>query len=186
VAASAGLLALGAACAFEGCTNNVTALAYTPITGIVIRSQDLIAGHGCGTGRDQVYAYIAVLAQQNFPDQPFESTVVFCYSDAVLSNLVWDAGPDMGTGVGSETYYNYKLYIYAYNYESFPKALACTPPVSDNTCPGDSLDAAAAATTAHPPTWTTTCTAEEIAGEPELAHCKPLEPTAPPDASAPD
>jgi hypothetical protein len=178
------MLAVAAACAFGACTNNVTVLAYTPITGIVIRSQDLIAGHGCGTGRDQVYAYIAVLAQRNFPDHPFQSTVVFCYSDGVLSNLVWDAGADAGTGVGAEFYYDYVLSIYAYNYESFPKALACTPPISNSTCPGADLDAAAAATTAHPPTWTTTCTAEEVAGEPAIAHCNPLEPTAPPDASA--
>jgi hypothetical protein len=190
VAASAGLLGVAAASAFGGCTNNVTALAYTPITGVVIHSQDLGAGHGCGTGPAQVYAYVAVLAQQNSRYFPDYSTVVSCYTDGVLSNLPYDAGsnpaPDADT-------YAYVLYIYAYDYASFPPALACAPPISNGACPGDSPDATTTAATKadgdagipprYPPTWTTTCTAGEIAGEPMLADCKPLEPTAAAEAT---
>jgi hypothetical protein len=190
VAASAGaLVALAVAlpCAFGGCTNNVTALVYTPITGILIRSADLVAGHGCGTAPGQVYAYVAVLAQQNAKDVAIASTVVSCYSDGVLSNLVWDAGsnpaPDAAT-------YDYYLYIYAYDYASFPQTLACSAPVTPSTgCPGDVPDATTADTAdggippRYPPTWKTTCTASEIAGEPMLANCGPLEPTAPPVTS---
>jgi hypothetical protein len=187
VAASAGALGAMAAllpCAFGGCTNNVTALVYTPITGIVIRSADLVAGHGCGTAPGQVYAYVAVLAQQNAKGVPIASTVVRCYSDGVLSNLVWDAGPNPAPDAAT---YDYYLYIYAYDYASFPQSLACSAPVTPSLgCPGDFPDAttAGAATAAeggipprYAPTWKTTCTASEIAGEPMLAQCDPLEPT---------
>jgi hypothetical protein len=178
VAASAGLLGLAAACAFGGCTNNVTVLAYTPITGVQIRSQDLVAGHGCGTGPGQVYAYVVVLTQDESRNVPEYSTVVNCYSDGVLSNLASEAGT-----------YAYFLYIYAYDYASFPKSLACTPPLTNSSCPGDNVDAAILAVKAAgdagiaPPTWTTTCTAHEYGGEPMLAHCGPLQPTAPAEAS---
>jgi hypothetical protein len=199
VAASAGiatLVGLAAASAFGGCTNNVTALAYTPITGIVIHSADLVAGHGCGTGPGQVYAYVAVLAQQNAPDTPVTSTVVSCYTDGVLSNLAYDAGSNPPPDAAAYVYY---LYIYAYDYASFPPSLSCAPAtpegISNSGCPGDSPDATTAAATdggdagdagippRYPPTWTTTCTAGEVAGEPMLADCKPLEPTAAAEAS---
>jgi hypothetical protein len=188
VAASAGLLGITAACAFGGCTNNVTALAYTPITGVVVHSQDLVAGHGCGTGPEQVYAYVMVLAPQNNRDFAEYSTVVSCYTDGVLSNLPYDAGanpaPDADT-------YAYVLYIYAYNYASFPPGLACSPPITNSQCPGDSPDATTTAAKPgsdagipprYPPTWTTRCTAHEYGGEPMLADCLPLEPTAPAEA----
>lgn len=184
VAASAGLLGIAAACAFGGCTNNVTALAYTPITGVVVRSQDLVAGHGCGMGPGQVYAYVVVLSQQNAKDFPEISTVVSCYTDAVLSNLPYDAGLNPAPDAAM---FAYDLTIYAYNYASFPPELACTPPLISSRCPGDNPDAATLPATGvgdggipprYPPTWTTTCTASEYAGEPMLANCKPLEPTA--------
>jgi hypothetical protein len=184
VAASAGLLGITAACAFGGCTNNVTALAYTPITGVVIHSQDLVAGHGCGMGPGQVYAYVAVLSQQNMPDVPEVSTVVNCYTDGVLSNLGYDAGAHPAPDAAMFAYY---LHIYAYDYASFPPSLACTPPIANGVCPGDNPDATTLAAQSggeagipprYPPTWTTTCTANEYAGEPMLANCKPLEPTA--------
>jgi hypothetical protein len=178
-------LAVGAACAFGGCTNTVTALVYTPITGIVIRSADLVAGHGCGTAPGQVYAYSAVLAQPLAPDVAIASTVVYCYSDGVLSNLdYYDAGADQPNNV-------YDITIYAYEYGSFPADLACSPPISNGACPGDSPDATIAATRSVDggilPRWTTTCVASQIPGEPSLAECKPLEPTTiPAEASAGD
>jgi hypothetical protein len=195
VAASAGAvgaLTVALACAFGGCTNNVTALVYTPITGIVIRSADLVAGHGCGTGPGQVYAYVAVLAQQNAPTVAIASTVVSCYADGVLSNLVWDAGSHPAPDAASYVYY---VYIYAYDYASFtsiPQTLACSAPATPSIgCPGDFPDATAGTPTApdsgipprYPPTWKTTCTASELAGEPTLAQCGALEPTAPPEPS---
>jgi hypothetical protein len=187
VAVSAGFLGVATAGAFGGCTNNVTALAYTPITGVVIHSQDLVAGHGCGMAPDQVYAYVVVLARQDSPDIARYSTVVSCYTDGVLSNL-----PTNDDAAVADQY-AYYLYIYAYNYASFPRGLACTPPITNSSCPGDIVDATTIAAQPdsgdagipprYPPTWTTTCTAHEYGGEPMLATCNPLQPTAAAEAN---
>ncbi len=177
--------ALGAAIpASGGCTNTSTATLYTPITGIVIRSSDLVAGHGCGTGPDQVYAYVAVLAHAVSPGVPYTSIVVPCYTDGVLSNLQ----PAIVTDDAGNSFdlLDYKLYIFAYNSRSFPASLACTPPQLTGNCPGDQPDASARAAAVdggtilpiHPPNWTTTCTAIEQQGIPVLADCEPLEPAA--------
>ncbi len=188
-------MGVAAPCAFGGCVATTTASVYTPITGVIIRSSQLVAGHGCGTGPDQVYAYVAVLADI-FPlpqggvdaasangivtpdgivsNVPFQSTVVPCYADGILSNL---QPPDGGT-------FDFQVYIYAYNYSSFPPSLACTPPRTNGNCPGDFTTATTAGLGTrdsgipprYPPNWTTTCTATEQQGIPVLAACGPLEP----------
>jgi hypothetical protein len=171
-------MAVALACAFSGCTNNVTALVYTPVTGILIRSADLVAGHGCGTAPGQVYAYVAVVAPQDAPNVATQSTVISCYADGVLSNLPYDGGSNYEVAITP-----YILHIYAYDYASFPTALACAPPIANSACPGDIPDAAITVVDQHAPTWTTTCVAGELPGEPLLADCKPLEPTAPAETS---
>jgi hypothetical protein len=173
-------LSAGLAGALAACTSSSAAVIYTPITGIVIRSSELVAGHGCGTGPDQVYAYVAILSFADAPDGaridggepvPYVSTVVPCYADGVLSNLQSPSGA-----------YDYVLHIYAYNYASFPPSLACTPPRYGLDCPGDYPEAstdpdASGIEPRYPPTWETTCTATEQQGIPVLADCLPLEPS---------
>jgi hypothetical protein len=158
-----------------GCPSSPTTATYTPITGIVIASSDLVAGHGCGTGPDQVYKYVAVLAQAATPSVPYTSLVVPCDSNAQFSNLASDSGD-----------FEYRIYIFAYNFASFPPSLLCTPGHFDGGgCPGDVPSATAAAgntqdaaiTPIFPPNWTTQCTAIEPAGVSEVATCAPLEPT---------
>jgi hypothetical protein len=171
-----------------GCPTTSTLTAYTPITGIVIRSADLVAGHGCGTGPDQVYKYVAVLAYaaggSNKPKSsivPFTSTVVSCYTDGIFSNLQGSAGSNP---------YDFTVYVYAYNATSFPPALACTPDTAGG-CPGDNPCSTATPCDAgveprYPPNWTATCSATELAGVPALATCGALEPvTGAADAGAP-
>jgi hypothetical protein len=170
----AALTAAAMCASAAGCTSTSTAVVYTPITGIVVRSSELLAGHGCGTNPDQVYAYAAVLAPAETPQVPYTSTVTPCYADAVLSNLQSEAGT-----------FDYVLYIYAYNYQSFPPELACTPPRLHQNCPGDYPEASTApdASDVEPlyaPNWETTCRAVEQQGIPVLADCLPLEPAAGP------
>ena len=55
--------ALVAACA--GTTT--TATTYTPITGVLVRSDGLLTGIGCGTRDDQVFKYAAVVTQEVRP-----------------------------------------------------------------------------------------------------------------------
>jgi hypothetical protein len=57
-----GLLALAGACVVAACSTTTATTAYTPITGIEIKSAALVAGFGCGTGDTQVYRYAAVVS----------------------------------------------------------------------------------------------------------------------------
>jgi hypothetical protein len=177
------------ACAFwlAGCPTTSTLTAYTPITGIVIHSADLVAGHGCGMGQDQVYKYVAVLAYSDSNRQadgstkpttsivPYSSTVVSCYADGIFSNLQPST---------TSNPYDFTVYVYAYNAASFPPALACTPD-SAGGCPGDNPCSTATPCDAgveprYPPSWTATCSAIEQAGVPALATCGRLEPVTAP------
>src|ERR1700745_1041166 len=86
-----GLLpACGAALPLAGCPTTDTTASYTPITGILIRSSSLVAGHGCGTGPGQIYRYAAILYYA--PDAgggpgPVEAGVFDCFTDGIFSNL---------------------------------------------------------------------------------------------------
>jgi hypothetical protein len=163
VAALAGVLA--------GCPAAATTVAYTPITGILIRSSALVAGYGCGTGAGQVYEYAAFLSytDDGGPPGPVVYSGVFdCYSDGLFSNLPAD---DSGS-------LSFDLTIIAWNRASFPPALACGPVVDDGgftTCPGDSPDIVA--TNEGTPNWITNCTATQQSGVSVLAVCAPLSAT---------
>ena len=187
------LAVVASALCVTGCPTTTTLTTYTPITGVVIHSADLVAGHGCGTGPDQVYKYVAVLAYSDASRQaggsskpktsivPYASTVVSCYTDGIFSNLQASTTANP---------YDFTVYVYAYNAASFPPALACTPDQAGG-CPGDSPCSTATPCDAgveprYPPSWTATCSAIEQAGVPALATCGPLEPvTGDADAGAP-
>jgi hypothetical protein len=62
----------------------------TPITGIVIRADDLVAGHGCGTGPDEVYMYSVVVSTfgEGGATPAFIAGGTYpCYADATFVNL---------------------------------------------------------------------------------------------------
>src|SRR5258708_29252921 len=81
--------ACASACALTGCPSVTTTTGYTPITGIVIRSSALVAGYGCGTGPNQVYAYAALVAVASNakPTVPILGSVFTCFTDGVFENL---------------------------------------------------------------------------------------------------
>ena len=166
-------LAVAVAGVLAGCPAAATTTAYTPITGILIRSSSLVAGYGCGTGDDQVYAYAAFLKYVD-GDAGATGPVVYsgvfdCYSDGIFSNLPTD---DAGS-------LSFSLTIVAWNQASFPAALACGPgevgEAGFTTCPGDSPDTLV--NDEGTPTWITTCTAKQESGVSVLAVCTPLAPT---------
>ena len=87
---------------------------YTPITGIIIDSESLTQGVGCGTADDQVYEYAAVAslapdAAAGVSGLPV-SGVFPCYANGQLANL---PTPDGGT-------FDFVIRIYAWNQASFP------------------------------------------------------------------
>jgi hypothetical protein len=175
---------LGAALvgALAGCPGAATTTAYTPITGIIIQSDALVAGHGCGTGPDQVYKYAAILTYVDDGGVPsggaFQSSVFDCFAQGIFSNLPADSA-------GSTSF---EIAIVAYDQANFPSALLCPvgateagPPAA---CPGD--DPATLIQDEGTPTWTATCTATQQSGVPVLASCTPLLATGPIDDAGPD
>jgi hypothetical protein len=64
----------------------------TPITGIVVRADELTAGHGCGTGPDQIYKYVGVVqipadAGPRLNLDFVAAGVSDCYADLSFTNL---------------------------------------------------------------------------------------------------
>lgn len=179
--AFSGLLAACAAgAALAGCPSTTTTASYTPVTGILIRSSSLVAGHGCGTAPGQVYRYSAVLTYQAPPPDagfsvdtstPVETGVFDCFTDGLFSNL--PAAPT------NPYYYSFDVKIYAYDKDAFPAALDCPPGGSampdGSPCPGDVTSVATAADVEAAATWTTTCTATQQSGVSVLAVCAPLQ-----------
>jgi hypothetical protein len=156
----------------------VTVVTPLPVSGIVVHSADIVAGHGCGTGPDQVYEYAALLSYKSTPSDYIASAVVPCYADAVFSSI---PSPDMDAGGGS-TSLLLQVRIAAYNFASAPPALGCavaaqvgTAAIATPPCPGDVPDATAPIALAAP-NWTTTCSAHQLTGVPVQAQCCPLQP----------
>jgi hypothetical protein len=157
--------ALAAALLGAGCNAAATTTAYTPITGLQISSSDVVAGHGCGTGAQQVYKYAAVVSSPTADGgtPAFRTSGVFdCFADGVFSNL-----PSLDGGNPT-----FVISIFAYDQASFPDALQC--PANTAPCPGD--DAGAVDPFAAAANWTATCTGTEIQGVTAAVTCTPLEP----------
>lgn len=163
------VLAAAAPSAAIGCATTAPTTGYTPITGIEIPADAIVAGHGCGTGVDQVFKYAAVVSTPTV--QTFVTSGVFdCFANGVFSNL---PSPDGG----SETF---DVSIYAYNQTSFPDPLLCLPNTAP--CPGD--DAGAIAPWQSSANWTTTCTVIQVQGVASITKCGPLEPNEPIEAGS--
>ncbi len=153
---------LFAAAALGACTTATATTVYTPVTGIQVPSADVAQGHGCGTGSDQVYRYIAVISYPSDASTTFSTTAVFdCFADGLFSNLPF-------TNAAASQPFN--ITIFAFNQASFPAALDCV----GSPCPGD--DAGEVALWTGTANWTGKCQATEVSGVTALATCAPLEP----------
>jgi hypothetical protein len=164
---------VAAAGAAIGCATSAPSTGYTPPTGIFISAQTIVAGHGCGTGTDQVYKYAVIVSTTSDAGPAFVTSGVFdCFTDGVFSNL---PSPDGGSVA-------FAVSVLAYNRSSFPDALFCPP----NTlpCPGD--DAGDVFPWKAAANWTATCTVTEIQGVPSITTCSALEPNEPIEAGVSD
>ena len=158
--------ALFAGSTLTGCPSGDSGVTYTPITGILIDSPQLVAGLGCGTGTGQVYKYAATLTyvdEAGVQASPTYASVFDCYSNGIFANLPED---DSGS-------VSFDLSIYAFNQASYPVAL-------DAVAYSQGVDYAQAVTTVLANTatanWTTTCTATQSSNVSVLALCQPLAP----------
>jgi hypothetical protein len=177
--ATAALVAttLGVAALFglAACPGSPSTTLYTPITGLVINSDSLLSGIGCGTGPGQVYKYAAVVTLAGDASEAGlpVSGVFDCFTNAQFANL---ASPD-----GNLTSYN--IAIYAFNEASFPAAElgGCDDLESDAACQGE--NPTTVLKYASMANWTTTCTATQVPGVSEVAVCNSLVPVGAGDAS---
>jgi hypothetical protein len=162
--------------AAAACQSSTSTIAYTPITGIIVRGQGLIPDVGCGLGPDQVYRYAAVVSYPPGLDAVASmgssgpwSNISECFSDAVFENLPSSTAGDL----------LFDVVVYAYNFDDYQRAglpadLGCYP----SNSPADACTPAITFLTPaqiQAATWTTTCTATEQAGTPVLAVCLPPE-----------
>ena len=151
-----GLVGLAGMVACAGTTTTTTA--YTPITGVLVRSDALVSGIGCGTQPDQVFKYAAVVTQGNQTltiGGTGVGMISDCFADAKFANLV--AGPD-GT-------LSFTVQIYAFSQESYLAQQA------------KGLDLAATDWTQlqkFQPTYKTSCRATQQQDVEVLAVCAPL------------
>ena len=151
------LFALAAAGLF-GCVldSSTSATTITPITGIVLRSDSLVAGLGCGRSPGQVYRYAAVVTNIDAPDGPRPSGLFDCFADGAFVNL--PASPN-----GNQAFRVDVLAFSASDYDTW-------------NANGALVQAAANATTllSFSSTWRTSCTATQQQNIVVLAVCGPL------------
>jgi hypothetical protein len=160
--ASAALACGALAAGLEACPTTTTTSSYTPITGILIRSASLVAGHGCGMGPGEVYRYGALVSYtvDGVPTgTPQWSGVFDCFTDGLFENLITDASNQ-----------GYFVQIAAWDYAGFPSDLACSNAASG--CPGENVTTVS--NDAPSAQWSTTCTATPQQGITVLAVCGPL------------
>jgi hypothetical protein len=138
------------ALAMAACASTNTPSGINPITEIVIRSGSLVAGHGCGTGGDEVYKYAAIVSNVQAPDQQYAS-VFDCFADGVFVSLPASPTGDL----------DFTVQILAFDSADY----------------SPSIEAAAsdpAALLGYHATWTTSCTATQQPNVAVLAVCTPL------------
>jgi hypothetical protein len=97
-----GALSLGSA----GCETASTS-DENSITGVVIRTTQLLEGTGCGTRPGQVYKYLAVAVYKDRTDA-VAAGVYDCFADAAFVNLPADNST-------TPPKYDFDIYVYAFD-----------------------------------------------------------------------
>ncbi len=152
------LVLVAAPVGFVACGTTTAATGVTPITGILIRSDALVSGLGCGTGAGQVFKYVAAVASDDAPTAYAFANAFDCFADGVFSNV-----PLPETGNPSFT-----VRIFALNKAAYTAQSAAVDSADPNKVG------------ALEPTWTTTCHATQQANIAVLAVCDHLQAVAPP------
>jgi hypothetical protein len=176
-----------AALELPACSNS-DAGGITPLTGILVLSDTLTTGHGCGTGPDQIFEYATIVS---IPENsgPFSGAYVTGGTTPCFTNATFDNVCTYNTNS------NYDITIYAFNQTEWNQTLdpdggstvtailnqnnGVAAPVDDAGC-NDRVQT----TTIVPQVngqagWTTTCTAKQQVDAPVTALCAPLEPISP-------
>jgi len=149
------LLSIGA---IEACGDSVSAPAVPPVTGVLVRSDSLLAKHGCGDGDTQVYRYVATVVDANGAN--VAGQVVDCFADAAFVNLPPAAGSESTS---------YGIAIFAFNASTYT-AKNANGQVDASASNLASMQQIAA-------NFTTKCTVVQITNVQTAAECEPLLPS---------
>lgn len=140
------------------CGSTPVSSPLAPVTGIVVRSDSLVAGFGCGTKPEQIFRYAAVVIDQN--GQAVAGATYDCFSDGSFVNLL---GTDGGADGGQ---LDFTVQVFAFNKDAYAQSSA-------------QIEAAVASPEQLAllnPTWTTACRATQQTNIEVLAVCGPLTP----------
>lgn len=158
---------VGAVAGSASCTTDTTVVGVTPVTGVLVRSNALVTGIGCGTGDAQIFEYVAVVTSQD--GSSAWAGAYPCYSDATFVNLPF-------ADAGQPTIFD--VAIFAYSKAAFDQAAAHQLPLEATAqVIGGPLTDATRATIASleaVSTWTTDCSATQQPNVEVLADCQPL------------
>jgi hypothetical protein len=152
--AIAHLSAFAALSAAVACTGSSGTAGISPITGILVRSESLVDGRGCGEDASQLYRYAAVV--EDDAGQAIAGGTYDCFADAGFT--FGNVTPD-GTR-------KYKVRVFAFNRVAYE---------AENR--GRAIDTAGtnlAALRAMKATWTTDCEATPLPTVQVLAVCPAL------------
>jgi hypothetical protein len=165
---------LGAGAGSAACTTDTAIVGVTPVTGVLVRSNALVTGIGCGTGDAQIFEYVAVVTSQDDPDvaapelppdgKSIWSGTYPCYADAVFVNLPFSQSTATTT---------FDVKVFGYSKAAFD---ASTVEATASGIGGTVNEATRTNITAlrTASTWTTDCKATQQPNVEVLADCAPL------------
>lgn len=175
--------------AFAGCGSTGTTDIIPPITGVVVRAEPLSSGRGCGTAPGQLFKYTVLVfglnpADQDKPqaeqrrDEFVAGNIYDCFTDGAFVDL-----PTLPVPGGSI----YAMEVYAYNRPAYVAALGTglettLRRLQDNRVAlladgggaqqRSAIEADLKALRATKPTYSTTCSAEQLGLVQSVAVCK--------------
>jgi hypothetical protein len=152
IVASAGSVA--GAVALLACSDAAVSPTISPVTGIIIRSEQLVIGKGCGLGATQIYKYAAIVI--NGDNVPVAGATYDCFADGTFVNL---AATDGGS-------FSFKVAIAAFNASAYNAQSSAIEAAANRADLGGLARLRA--------TWTTDCVASQQQDIEVLAVCGPL------------
>ncbi len=162
-----------AALSVTACATTDASTIYTPVTGVIVRAEPLVAGYGCGELPGEVYKYAAVA--EDSTGHLVAAQIYDCFADGIFVNL------NPASGVDATAALDFTVLIYAWDLTAYT---ATYGPIADAISAinaGGSTEAGSSVNPFDtvPATWKTTCQATQTTNIEELAVCAPLAPAGP-------
>ncbi len=161
--AGAFALPLSLVAAAVACGSTATTTAFTPQTGIVVRSESLTTGIGCGTGATQIFKFVAVVIDG--AGNAGAAGLYDCFADGVLVNL-------QSTTDGGNTDFTVKVYAFNQAAYTASQSSIATDVSQANTSPPTPFNGGAFSMLGA--TYSTNCTATQQSGIQVVAVCEKL------------